>query len=177
MVIEVEIRSFVSKEKYDELLKYFKENSKLLEEDYQESYYFDSKCDLRIQKNNKYSKIWLKKGKMHDESREELEVKCKKEDFEKLEKIFTELGFSVNIKWFRKRFAFELENKTRVMLDDTKGYGYIIEFEKMSNERNKEKNLNIIKNKMKELRIPITSKEDFDKKFDFYKKNWKELTK
>jgi uncharacterized protein YjbK len=56
--IEVEVRSFISKEKYEELLNFFKQNSKILvEDDYQESYYFNCKEDLRIQKNKFYSKI------------------------------------------------------------------------------------------------------------------------
>ena len=73
--IEVEIRSFISKEKYNELIEFFKKNAEFINEDYQETYYFDTKEDLRIQKNNYFSKIWMKKGKMHDEQREEIEIK------------------------------------------------------------------------------------------------------
>jgi len=64
MNVEVEVRSFISKEKYVELLEFFKHNAKLVKEDDQETFYFDCAKDLRIQKNNTYSKIWLKKGKM-----------------------------------------------------------------------------------------------------------------
>ena len=66
MAIEVEARSFITKEQYEKLLEFFKQNSKLLKEDYQETFYFNCEQDLRIQKNNFYSKVWLKKGKMHD---------------------------------------------------------------------------------------------------------------
>ena len=45
MKIEVEIRSFISKEKYSELINFFKNlNLKFTEED-QETYYFDEKGD------------------------------------------------------------------------------------------------------------------------------------
>ena len=80
--IEVEIRSLITETKYNELIDFFKKESKFLGEDYQETFYFDSEQDIRIQKNKAYSKIWLKKGKIHDEFREELELKFNIDDFE-----------------------------------------------------------------------------------------------
>ena len=62
------------------------------------------------------------------------------------------------------------------MLDYTKGYGYIIEFEKMSTEENKETTLNLLKEKFQTLNLPISPKEDFNKKYIHYKENWKTLT-
>ena len=59
-MIEAEIRSFVSKDKYDELKEFFLRNATLVKEDVQESIYFDCDEDLRIQKNNFYSKVWMK---------------------------------------------------------------------------------------------------------------------
>jgi len=57
MNIEVEIRSFLTKERYEELIEFFKENAKFVGEDEQETIYFDSDNDVRIQKNNYFSKI------------------------------------------------------------------------------------------------------------------------
>ncbi len=172
--IEVEVRSFVSKEKFEELLDFFKENAELIKEDYQETFYFDCEQDLRIQKNKFYSKVWLKKGKLHDDHREELEIKFKREDFENLKKIFLSLGYDVDIKWLRKRFQFKWDNVT-VCLDNTKGYGYIIELEKICSNENKEKEYKIIEEKLKSLDVSITPKEEFDKKFKNYKQNWEKL--
>ena len=90
MAVEVELRSFISEEQYHELLTFFNKEAQFLNQDYQETYYFDAKEDLRIQKNNFFSKIWMKKGKVHDEMREELEIKFPKEDFEKLEKLVSQ---------------------------------------------------------------------------------------
>ncbi len=174
MDIEVELRSFIDEFKYHELLTFFKANAKFLNEDYQETFYFDSKEDLRIQKNNFFSKIWMKKGKIHEEFREEIEVQFKKEDFEKIEKLFLDLGFNVQIKWFRTRNTFEWCD-LKVMLDFTKGYGYIVEIEKMSDEENKLKDLELIKESFRELGIPITPKKYFDNKYKYYKENWKNL--
>ena len=74
-MMEVEIRSFISKEQYDQLLEFFNKNAEPHNEDYQETFYFDCNEDLRIQRNNNFSKIWLKKGKIHEDFREEIEIK------------------------------------------------------------------------------------------------------
>jgi predicted adenylyl cyclase CyaB len=175
MNIEAEVRSFIDETKYNELLDYFKNSAKLSKEDYQESFYFDCEEDLRIQKNDFFAKVWLKKGKLHDDHREEIEIKFDKDDFEKLENFFITLGYQVEIKWFRKRFEFDWEGVT-VCLDYSKGYGYIIELEKMCNEAEKESVVTELKDKLQALNIKISSKEEFTEAFENYKNNWKELT-
>lgn len=172
--IEVEIRSFITKENYEELIRHFKKHGEFLGEDYQETYYFDCPQDLRIQKNNSFSKIWLKKGKLHDDSREEIEIKFRKEEFETLESLFLALGYNVEIKWFRTRHRFKWSD-IKVTIDFTKGYGYIIELEKMSDKKNADSTLRLLKQKLKELNIDLTPREEFEKKFRYYKENWKEL--
>ena len=62
-----------------------------------------------------------------------------------------------------------------VALDDTKGYGGIIELEKLTNEEEKEKELEELKLKMNELKIALSSREEFEDKFEYYLKNWKNL--
>lgn len=174
MNIETEIRSFITQEKFEELKEYFNQNAELIKEDYQETFYFDCEEDLRIQKNNFYSKIWMKKGKLHDDSREEIEIKCEKGEFENLEKLFLALGNKIEIKWFRTRFQYKWNDIT-VCLDHTKGYGYIIELEKMTTEEMKEKEFELLKEKLESLNVEISSKEEFTEKFEYYKKNWREL--
>lgn len=174
MNIEVEVRSFISKEQYKKLLNFFKEHAKLVKEDYQETFYFDCEEDLRIQRNNFYSKVWLKKGKIHDRHREEIEIKFDKNKFEDLEKLFLALGFNIEIKWFRKRIEFNWEGII-VCLDITKGYGHIIELEKMCSEENKEKEFKNLKQKLISLDVKITPQKEFEKKFQYYKKNWRKL--
>lgn len=173
-MIEVELRSFVSSEKFGELLKYFQSCATPSPEDTQITYYFDGPHDLRIQKNNSYSKVWLKKGNLHDSAREEIEIRCSHDDFENLEKLFLSLGNRVSIKWFRTRHQFEWEGVT-VCLDYTKGYGHIIEFEKLCEQNEKEKTLVFLNKKFQTLSIPLSEKKEFDEKFAWYKENWKTL--
>jgi predicted adenylyl cyclase CyaB len=174
MNIEVEVRSFITKDKYDELISFFKENGEYQGEDYQETFYFDCEQDLRIQKSKEYSKVWMKKGKLHDDHREEIEIKFDKDYFETLEKLFLGLGYNVEIKWFRTRHTF-LWQGVSVMVDYSKGYGYILELEKMSGEEGKDEALLELKGKMFQLGVPVTPKEEFKRKYLEYKANWRDL--
>jgi len=174
--IEAEIRSFVSQEQYKKLLRFFKKEGKFLAVENQISYYFSGEQDLRIQKSDKSAKIWLKKGEMHADSREEIEVKLDLKQFENAEKLFEALGYEVKIKWFRKRNIFAWQGVS-VMLDETKGYGCILELEKMCKESDKEKTVAMLKNKLATLKIAETQKAEFGEKFEYYKKNWQKLVK
>lgn len=176
MVIEVEVRSFVSDDEFIRLKSFFEKEAALLSDDDQETHYFDCDKDLRIQKAKDYSKVWLKNGKLHDEHREEIEIKVKKDDFSELQKLFSALGYPIKVKWLRKRLTYNWKGIT-VMLDDTKGYGKIIELERLGNESNKLEILNELKQKMNKLGIKLTPREEFDKKYDDYLRNWKERLK
>src|SRR3989338_7866619 len=172
--IEVEIRSFISPDQYKQLLDFFQQQGKFLSADEQVTYYFDSKEDLRIQKNKFYAKVWMKKGKIHDDSREEIEIKVPVADFEKMETLFLSLGYGISIKWFRKRHSFTWDG-VDVAVDYTKGYGYILELEQMATEEDKAKVLLFLKQKLAELGIAETPKSVFDEKYKYYKENWRKL--
>ncbi len=192
--IEVEIRTFLTKDQYHQLIHFFTTHGQFLNEDEQVTYYFDSPHvdslpigrpsiglspihpppDLRIQKNKFYSKVWLKKGKLHDEQREEIEIHLPVEDFDKLEKLFFSLGYSVSIQWFRKRHSFQWQG-IDVAVDYTKGYGYILELEKMATEEEKAKVLELLRQKLAELDLPETPKEELERKYAYYKENWSAL--
>ncbi len=174
MSIEVEVRSFLTKEKYEELKRFFMKSAELKSEDYQVTYYFDCAKDLRIQKSSSFSKVWLKEGRIHDSARKEIEVFFRKEDFEKLEKIFLTVGFKIKAKWFRQRLSF-IWNDISVSLDFTKGYGYILELEKLCDESEKQNMLEFLAQKMEKLGIPLTPKSEFDKKYAYYLQHWQEL--
>jgi predicted adenylyl cyclase CyaB len=175
MAIEVEIRSFIDDEKFEKLLSFFKKNARFLKDDYQVTVYFSGNKDLRVQKNRFFSRLWLKKGKIHDEVREEIEVRFKREEFEKILEILSELGFKVEIVWLRKRKEFEW-NGVKVYLDDTEGYGKIIEVETyVKNENEAEEKKDELISKLESLGVKISKREEFEKKFEWYKKNWKRL--
>jgi predicted adenylyl cyclase CyaB len=173
-MIEAEIRSFISEQEYSRLLEFFKEQCEQFSEDTQETHYFDTPVDLRIQQNETYAKIWLKKGNLHDDAREEIEVRCKKEEFTNLSALFDAMGYEVKIKWFRTRHTFLWEDIT-VTVDFTKGYGYIIELEQLVDEGQQDQALVNLKQKLTSLNIKETPKDEFQKKYEYYAQHWKEL--
>lgn len=171
-MIEVEVRSFISQEKYEELLEFFSENADLVKNDFQETHYFDCESDLRIQKGGSYSKVWLKKGKMHDDVREEVEIRLPKEDFDNLGLLFKSLGYGVQVKCFRQRDEFSWKG-IKVCIDYTKGYGYIIELEKKIEDiEEKHETLKELENALLELGLEVTPKSIFNEKFEDYVNNW-----
>ncbi len=177
MTVEVEVRSFISKEKYEKLVEFFKQEARPSKEDFQETIYFDCEQDLRLQKNKSFSKIWLKKGQIHDDWREEVEVKIKKEDFEKAKSLLEGIGLGEDVVWLRKRKKFLWKNGIKVCLDDTKGYGYIIELEKKVDAEKSKETHQVLVRELEALGIKITSKEEFQSKFNYYRKNCKKLIK
>ena len=173
-MFEVEVRSFVTNEKYRELLSFFRANAKFLSEDDQITCYYEATIDLRLQQNNSGAKLIIKKGHIHDEIKEEIEVPLPKEEFPRVHDILEASGHQLQIKWIRKRFIFKWDDVT-VCLDDTKGYGQILELEKICGIDEKEGVLDLLKQKLSALGILQTQKQEFDDKFEEYKKNWKVL--
>jgi len=172
--IETEVRSFISPSQYRRLLGYFKNNAKFLGREDQVTYYFSGESDLRIQKTNGVAKLWLKGGKLHEKYREDIVVRCRLEDFENLEVLLFRLGYKPEIKWFRKRSNF-LWRGVNVAVDSTKGYGNIIELEKMGTVEAAPRYHKILLARLNELGVELTPKEEFDRRFAYYKKNWKKL--
>ncbi len=171
---EVEVRTFVSPFLYQKLIKKLKKIAKFKGEVNEETIYFGSE-KLRVRKNDKASYLILKSGKIHQDFRKEIEIKFKREDFEKMKELLERIGFKTIAIWKRKRMIFDWKG-TKVFLDDTKGYGKIIELEKITDEKNKEEAFLDLKSKLLILGIKkITPKKIFDQKFRDYLKNWKKL--
>ena len=176
ITIECELRAFLTDEHHAQLADQLGRLGTSGGEDEQVTYYFEGNGDpdLRIQRNSTGSKIWLKKGRMHEEARQEIELPCRRDDFDTLEKLFLALGYAVSIKWFRKRRLFKLDGIT-VTLDDTKGYGKIVELEKLCLEDGRAAALEELKGRMRELGI-APPKEEFDARYRAYKEDWRALT-
>jgi predicted adenylyl cyclase CyaB len=174
-MVECEIRSFVSDDQYARLLAFFAVSAESLGEDCQVTYYYDCPQDLRIQKNSRYAKVWLKKGELHDESREEIEVRVGQDDFERLERLFEALGYKVEIKWFRHRRSYRWQGLD-VSIDDTRGFGRILELEKRTDEAGQEPAISELKTRLAELGIEQTPKQEFQSRFEHYRRNWRQLT-
>ena len=172
--IEVEARSFIFPKEFKRLAEFFNRKAKFEKEITDETVYFSGPKDLRIRRDAKNAYLILKEGKIHDKYRREREIVLKRADFGKLEDFLKALGFKVEIRWQRERRIYYWQG-VKVFLDDTKGYGRIIELEKISRVEDKEKVYAGLVEMLKFLNVKITPKAEFDQKFEDYKKNWRKL--
>lgn len=172
--VECEVRSFIDADRLAGLDVKFRAEGEFLGEERQETHYFDCPQDLRIQRSDTGAKLWMKKGALHDDAREEIEIRCGRDDFPGLGKVFVELGYGVGIKWFRHRRRYVWRG-VKATLDSTRGYGDIIEIESVVPEAEKDAVIESLKGLMAEIGVEITPKEEFRRRFDHYKENWKDL--
>jgi predicted adenylyl cyclase CyaB len=172
--IEVEIRSFLTDDEYERLSALFDKRCGSSPEDVQVTYYFDTPTDVRIQRNSNGCKIWMKHGQLHDDAREEVEIHCAHEDFEKLKQLFSALGHAVKVVWLRKRRTYRWDDMT-VCIDDTEGYGKIIELEQMATDGDQARVLQGLRERLLELGISETPKEEFRRRYMEYLGRWRTI--
>ena len=102
------------------------------------------------------------------------EIKFGLADCSKMIEVFVALGHPVRVKWHRTRNVF-IWNGIGVTVDFLKGCGYIIQLEKMADERDRLLALAELKQRMQMLHLPVGSKEEYEGKEQYYVDHWKEL--
>ena len=173
--IEVEVRSFVDDGQFENIKSILDKDFEFTKELKETTIYFTGEKDLRMRRNETEAFVILKEGKIHDDFRKEFEVKIDREDFDDMAELFQSLGYTIEIEWQRNRLEYH-GNDMKILLDDTKGYGKILEIEKMAEEGMETETHSVIAEEMNKFGIEkITSKEEFNERFEYYKKNWRDL--
>lgn len=173
--IEVEVRSFISDEQFERIKSILDIDFEFVGKLSEVTVYFSREKDLRIRKSEDGAFLILKEGKIHDDARKEFEIRFNIEDFDLMIELLKALGYEVEIQWFRERLEYK-KNDIRVLLDDTKGYGKIIELEEMVGSGQEGDSSKRLADLISDLGISeITTKEEFNKSFEYYKENWKNL--
>lgn len=111
---------------------------------------------------------------MHDKNRKEIEIPFDKKYAPSAEAFLLALGFPAVIRWFRKREKWLWRGVT-VTLNDTKGYGRLLELEKMSLKKEQEKNYKELLARLHMLKIQPMKREAMDARFRYYQRHWKRL--
>lgn len=171
---EIEYKFVLKPKDKNKLEKFLKVNkAKLVSQGTQDNWYYvaPGKNDLRIRRTDNEALIVLKKGWMHDDDREEIEVKVDRKDFLQLDKIFKALGYKYDTKWYRKRKEYKYKNFS-ITIDYNAGYGWVTEIERTVRAGGEEKAKKEILDIAKEIGIKPASKALFDKMYKYYKKNW-----
>jgi predicted adenylyl cyclase CyaB len=170
-MLEVELRSFITEQQYDDLFHRFLVQGQLVEHSRQITHYIDHKIDTRIQLSTFGGKVWQKLGNMHDLARKEREVMMSRLDAQTMLEIFQGLGFKIKVSWYRERQIFKL-GEIAASLDNTIGYGRILEVEIRCNEHEVNEKQNSLLTFLKEIDIHPSSKAVFDKAFAEYIEHW-----
>lgn len=179
--IEIEIRGPLSKEKFEDLVKFFESNGKKKSEkdrvliDYStflEGGVENRKKDIRLRMTNGIPEIIVKIGEWGgSEQRKELSVFTKQGEFDTLVEIFGELGFDKGMLCVRKSKVFEYKD-IEFALVEVPNHSFYFEAEKMaSGSENIDKLIEEIENVCKELNLDIFDKKQF---FDYVEKLNKE---
>ena len=171
-MIEVELRSFVTQEEYARLHELLAREGELLEKTHQETWYFDRDSNLRLVRGDQKGKICLKKGLTHDEGREEIEIPLAREDVDKAHDLLKALGHEVVVLWLRDRRRYMWQG-IDVALDNTKGYGMILELELLVPPEEEAAAKERLHGVFSQLGISPTSKEEFATKYADYLETWK----
>ena len=179
--IEIEIRGPLSKEEFENLVKFFESNGKKKSEkdrvliDYStflEGGVENRKKDIRLRVTNGIPEIIVKVGEWGgNELRKELSVFTKQGEFDTLVEIFGELGFGKGMLCVRKSKVFEYKN-IEFALVEVPGHSYYYEAEKMaSGTENGAALIKEIENVCRELKLDVFDKKQF---FDYVEKLNKE---
>lgn len=167
--VELRVKSFITKNQYDSLLKYLNSFAEFINKDNIVIYDFSHPNELKIQKDSSASKISVKKG-----GKETLNVSLKKEEFDDLVDVFESLGFDISLKWFKAIHQFKW-NEIDITVSFIRGYGYVVEMFKSAYPEEKEILFNYLRENMKLLGLEETQQELFDERLKYYQENWKDL--
>ncbi len=91
---------------------------------------------------------------------------------DEIDNLILKSGYSYQAKWSRKRSEYVYKDMN-VCIDKNAGYGYLIEFEKIINDKKNIANTKSkIRSSMKELGIEELPQDRLERMFDYYNKNW-----
>ncbi len=173
--IEVEARTFISDGQYDGIKKILEKDFELEKELKEITVYFSGGKDFRLRQNETEAYLILKKGKIYDDFHKEFEIRIGRKDFDNMKELLESLGYQVEIEWYRNRLAYKGDDM-EILLDDTRGYGKILELEKMAEEGREKETHDELVREMERFGIKeLTLREEFDRRYENYKRNWRDL--
>lgn len=170
---EIEIKSLLSKEKYEFLKTILPQKFKKINEDSITTVRFKPK-DIRVRFSDKISELVFKDGDPTVMSRNEISIDLKdKNECHKMISLLKELGFEEDPAWLKHKQEFVCEhngNNYTLSLQHIENFAYILEAEIIAD--NSEKHIPNLKQILSKLGcVPIDSNE-FKAKINEYIKNF-----
>ena len=173
MLKEIEIKSLLTKEKYEELKRILPEKFKQVNKDSITTVRFKPK-DIRVRYSDKIKELIFKDGDATTISRKEMSINLGSlEDCQNMILMLKELGFSDDPSWIKHKEEFVLEFKGyeyTLSLQHIENFAYILEAEIITSEENPEHIPNL-KEILTSLGCSPINAEEFKEKIEEYIRN------
>lgn len=170
--MKVEKRTFISKEKYDQLVAFLDQNSVKKKREYQIVNTFRSDHDFRIIVTKHYIKLNLKKN---GRTSEEYNVMINPIYHQDLIGIYQNLGMVITLKRYRIRNQYIYQNLF-ITVDDVHKYGYVLRVMAEDQETGT-KAEEALTSFLKQQAVTLLPSSEFNERFTTYRLNWPEFTK
>ncbi len=162
-VTKVTVKTFLDAEKYKELIEKYND---ILHTEKQVVFFFEN-SQLRFIRTKRYCGLSFK----------EKIVKIDNEYLENMDYILNSIGLIPSVKWYRTRSKANLEYEISINLDYVVGYGYLLEVNKIIQDKSKIDTTKIeLGNFIESLDIELLDQSIINKKYDEYTLNWERLT-
>ncbi len=172
--IEVEVRALLSDAEYRRVKAFLRKHAKYLGSHRDQNTYFDREGRLRISVEPHGAFLKYKSGRIHAKAREELFVPIRRRDIKKAEVLFERLGFPVVVRWSRYREKFSWRGTT-LTLDNTRGYGRMIDIEMMATPKTTAKTYRKLQDLMAALGIKPTPAAKIKRHYRWYLRSWRKF--
>ena len=166
-----EVKTTFPNDKLDEILAYFDKVADTKESYNEIIYNYHTEGELRLIKTKDVIKLDFRDNETEDK------VLIAKKFEKQLDKIFNNIGLSIEYKRFRKRHKYLYKN-LYITIDNNIKTGNILRIRyKYNNELEKENNLKLIDSILDELGIIKTSLDKFNEIYSKYRSGWGDLVK
>lgn len=160
---KVTVKTFLDAEKYKELIEKY---NNILHTEKQVVFFFEN-SQLRFIRTKRYCGLSFK----------EKIVKIDNEYLENMDYILNSIGLIPSVKWYRTRSKANLKYEISINLDYVVGYGYLLEVNKIIQDKLKIDTTKIeLGNFIESLDIELLDQSIINKKYDEYTLNWERLT-
>lgn len=171
--ILVEKRTFINKDKYEQLMHSFQKENMQMQKENQVIYKYKSDLDFRLLFDKKSATLRLRGIPGSDM---EKSVHIKPEEVFTLISMLRHLGMYEEMKWYRIRTTI-LSQEYLITMDETYQYGYVVSIAKEVPLEQKDQAMQELDQLFDRLQIPITTKEQFHDRYKYYKLKWVDFAK
>lgn len=166
--IVVEKRTFINKDKYEQLMTLFKEKNIPMNKVNQVIYKYKSDLDFRLIYDSE--KAILRLRGVPGEDGEKI-VHIALQEVPVFTQMLRYLGMYEEMKWYRVRTTIPFQ-KYLITMDETYQYGYVASIAKEVPIEQREQAMQELEQLFQQLQIPITTKEQFNDRYKYYQLKW-----